>query len=641
MRPALLTALATLVVVAAATPWGLRDARPVDAAPHALDTLEELGDLSGADAYEVAVQVSEARFGEAAADYAVVASGEQWPDALAGSALSDRGPLLLSGRDDLPAGTERELRRAVGEGGLVYLLGGPEAIGEAIDDRLDELGLRTRRLAGATRVETALAVADEVTRVRGVPPRTAALARAHGPQRDPTAGWVDAITVSAWIAAEGVPLLLTTGDELDDGVSMWLAAQGVERTVLVGGPAALDEGLEADVPDPERVGGVDRADTARAIARQLWGQDQVDSTVLVNGYDQRGWAHALPAAALAGAHGAPMLLTAAETVPRATWASFGRCPVPDMMIAGGRSTDADALRTSLRTVCTEGRRVDVGVATPAGFSDLGEVEAFERATGARTGIVMQFDHWGLTLPDADGMDAVAARGAVPMVAWEPWMPGEGAEQPEYRLRRIADGAHDDYLRRAARILRAHEGPVLLRFAHEMNGDWYPWAAGVNGNEARDYVDAWRHVHEIFAEERADDVAWVWSPNVDYPGATPLEELYPGDEYVDWVGASGYNGGTTLDWGGWRSFDDLFDDTLDRLEALAPGKPLMITETGSAEQGGDKAAWIDGFFRGLERRSQARAFVWFEFDKETDWRVTSSEASAHAFGTAVSHPRYGE
>src|SRR5206468_3672998 len=100
---------------------------------------------------------------------------------------------------------------------------------------------------------------------------------------------------------------------------------------------------------------------------------------------------------------------------------------------------------------------------------------------------------------------------------------------------IASGAWDAYITRWAQAARTWGKPMRLRFAHEMNGNWYPWAEGVNGNVAGDYVKAWKHVRAIFWSVGATNVTWVWSPNIVYPGSTPLAGLYPGDTYVGEVG----------------------------------------------------------------------------------------------------------
>ena len=89
---------------------------------------------------------------------------------------------------------------------------------------------------------------------------------------------------------------------------------------------------------------------------------------------------------------------------------------------------------------------------------------------------------------------------------------------------------------------------MIRFAPEMNGDWRPWATGVNGNRPGDYVAAWRHVRRRFRRAGAGNVVWVWNPIIAYEGSTPLRELFPGSREVDWMAVDGYNWGSTRPWG---------------------------------------------------------------------------------------------
>jgi beta-mannanase len=170
---------------------------------------------------------------------------------------------------------------------------------------------------------------------------------------------------------------------------------------------------------------------------------------------------------------------------------------------------------------------------------------------------------------------------------------------------------------------------VLRFAHEMNGSWYPWSAGTNGNTARDYVAAWRHLHSVFTAQGVGNVSWNWSPNVPSVGATPLSSLYPGDAHVDQVALDGYNWGTTRPGSTWTAFWDVFSSGVTELRGLT-GKPLWIGEVASAEQGGDKAAWIEDMFSSLVQHPEVRGFTWFDFAKETDWRIGSTTASMTAF-----------
>jgi beta-mannanase len=160
----------------------------------------------------------------------------------------------------------------------------------------------------------------------------------------------------------------------------------------------------------------------------------------------------------------------------------------------------------------------------------------------------------------------------------------------------------------------------------MNGDWLPWSTGVNGNRDGDYVAAWRHVRERFRRAGAANAVWVWNPIVSYDGSTPLRAVFPGARAVDWVAADGYNWGSLRPWG-WQSYADIFAPTIRDLRALAPRRPLMIAETGSAP-GPRKPSWVQQTLESAYHDG-VRAVVWFEFDKETDWRLSENAAVARA------------
>jgi hypothetical protein len=232
---------------------------------------------------------------------------------------------------------------------------------------------------------------------------------------------------------------------------------------------------------------------------------------------------------------------------------------------------------------------------------------------------------------AEHASRITSAGAVPELTWEPWNPTRGVDQPTYALDRIAAGRHDAYLQRWATQVRAWGKPLVIRFAHEMNGDWYPWAEGVNGNRAGDHAAAWRHVVGVFRRAGATNVTWSWSANVPYPGSTPVAALYPGDSYVDRVGLDGYNWGTTQAWSSWQSFGDLFGPGLAELRAVS-SRPVHIDETAAPEgAGGDKAAWIADMWEWLDAHPEVRGVTWFSLRKEVDWRVDSSRAALTAWG----------
>jgi beta-mannanase len=132
---------------------------------------------------------------------------------------------------------------------------------------------------------------------------------------------------------------------------------------------------------------------------------------------------------------------------------------------------------------------------------------------------------------------------------------------------------------------------------------------------------------------------VWSPNIDYSQSIPLREVYPGDAYVDWTAMDGYN------WGNigphtWETFAQVFGQTYNDILSIT-SKPLMIAETASTEQDGNKAQWItDGFSNQLMHTFPLiRAVVWFNEDKETDWRIESSPSAQSAFAAAIQSNYY--
>ncbi|MCM6762021.1 beta-mannanase [Rathayibacter sp. ZW T2_19] len=284
-----------------------------------------------------------------------------------------------------------------------------------------------------------------------------------------------------------------------------------------------------------------------------------------------------------------------------------------------------------------GARLRFGVTTPGGASANAELDAVAALAGESPSIIVSYQDFGQPAPLAD-LRSVAARGATSLITWEPWRWGGGVDQPAYSSARIIAGDHDAYLTSWARDLAAWGSPVLLRYAHEMNGDWYPWSDGVNGNAPGSYAAAWNHVHAIFQAQGATNVQWVWSPNVPYDGSVPLDTLFPGSASVDVLALDGYNWGTATTWSSWTSAGALFAAGLDQVRSLAPGTPIIIGETASAEAGGSKAAWISDLVGYLNVQQDVVGLVWFHHDKEVDWRIDSSPSSAAAFAGALAARR---
>ena len=236
------------------------------------------------------------------------------------------------------------------------------------------------------------------------------------------------------------------------------------------------------------------------------------------------------------------------------------------------------------------------------------------------------------------METIRSHGAIPFFSWSSQSTPSSLSEPDYQLSDVASGRYDAYIRKFAAEAAAWGQPFFLRFDWEMNGNWFPWAEGVNGNGEGEYVQAWRHVHDLFAQAGATNATWVWCPNVDPKGEfRDVGAFYPGDAYVDWTCLDGYN------WGGnrWTSFSDLFGPTYHRIvDEIAPDKPMIIAEVGCSEHGGSKSRWISEMLQQLPTAfPRVHGVMWFDKFQENDWPLQTSAAAEAAFASGIQSPSY--
>lgn len=326
-----------------------------------------------------------------------------------------------------------------------------------------------------------------------------------------------------------------------------------------------------------------------------------------------------------------------------------------------RSALIAAGTAALVTACTERNTIESipphhrihplehGVFLPHGPQD-GPV--FTDMVGAAPRWMLLFRDWTHETPPLDALESVRAQGATPVLTWEPWYapsvdtaPAHASHQPPFALTRLLAGDHDHRISTWAGALASWGSDVVLRFAHEMNGDWYPWGAGLQGNTPDQYVRAWRYVHARFAAAGATNVRWCWAPNVPASGAgtvtAQLADFFPGDDVVDVLGIDGYNWGFADPPLSWTTPEELFGPGLEELRSLRTRLPIVVTETASAEghePGHSKADWITQLFEYLTRQGDVRGFIWFQERKERDWRINSSPAAQAAYRRAVADRR---
>ena len=233
-------------------------------------------------------------------------------------------------------------------------------------------------------------------------------------------------------------------------------------------------------------------------------------------------------------------------------------------------------------------------------------------------------------------DVVASPREV-LLTWEPWLipphPDHPEKQPDFSLQTILSGKYDTYIRSFARMLKEFSRRIYLRPMHEMNGFWYPWCGTVNGNRPEEFRLVWQHLQRLFAAEGAGNIVWVWSPyTTSHPAieGNAINRYFPGAKEIDVMALDGYNWGTSTQWGTWQDFGTLFTDSYKILSELSD-KPIIIAETACAEQGGNKGEWIREMLSSLPLNfPRIEAIVWFDIDKECDWRLASSPSSLQAF-----------
>lgn len=177
---------------------------------------------------------------------------------------------------------------------------------------------------------------------------------------------------------------------------------------------------------------------------------------------------------------------------------------------------------------------------------------------------------------------------------------------------ILDGEYDEYLQRYAKALKEFGHPVLFRLNNEMNGDWCVYSSFHHSKDTDLFIEMWKYVYNIFKDNEVDNVLWVWNTHdLSYPSFKWNHYLnyYPGDEYVDIIGLTGYNTGTYYKGEIWRGFTEVYDGLYDEYSTIF-SQPLMITEFGSNSIGGSKEEWIDEMFNNIERYKDIKIAIWF-------------------------------
>lgn len=258
----------------------------------------------------------------------------------------------------------------------------------------------------------------------------------------------------------------------------------------------------------------------------------------------------------------------------------------------------------------------VGVYEKGAPRSWNPVATFTSAVGVAPGIAAYYSGWGEGFPMAFARQAWSHHTYV-LVQIEP---------RHTTCAKIAEGRADAYLSSYAAAVRSFGHPVIISFGHEPNGPWYPWGTHT---PAADYVAAWRHIVDVFRSQGADNVEWLWAVNIGR--LSQMNGRYPGASYIDWIGVTGYYAAS------WSDFaSSQLASSITYIRKLAPGKPVIITETGIAPDP-RRPAQIRNLFAGAVE-DHIVALLYFDMKQSgglynQDWRLEGDAAALAAFREA--------
>jgi mannan endo-1,4-beta-mannosidase len=257
-----------------------------------------------------------------------------------------------------------------------------------------------------------------------------------------------------------------------------------------------------------------------------------------------------------------------------------------------------------------------GIATNGQFA--ASVATFQHDTGAHLRMVEFYNPFPGPFQRGE-VQQIVNLGALPLIQLNP---------RRISLTALAAGAYDSYIRSYAQEVRAFGCDVVLSFAHEMNGWWYPW--GLPDTTPHAFKAAWRHFFHIFATEHVTNVIWSWDPTHQYskykPGRTayPASMWYPGNRYVDWIGIDGYVGSG-------QDFNKVFRYQVRDIRRLT-GKPIYLAETGVGDNTYEVKQVAD-LFAGIWRWHLA-GLVWFDLNRKNSWSLDGKPIKDAAYRKAV-------
>lgn len=183
---------------------------------------------------------------------------------------------------------------------------------------------------------------------------------------------------------------------------------------------------------------------------------------------------------------------------------------------------------------------------------------------------------------------------------------------------IIDGKKDDQIINLANQLKQLDTQILFRLNNEMNSDWTSYSGIITLSDPELYIAVWQRIYNIFEQQGVNNCIWIYNPNDNNFPPCPWNNYlayYPGNDYVDMIGVTGYNTGTYYFASRgeiWREFETIYDEINEKYQPIFNKFPWIITEFATSSVGGDKPGWITNMFNAIDKYPNIKAMVWFSF-----------------------------
>lgn len=244
--------------------------------------------FGGSDRYETSVKISQG-FSDKS-EYAILVSGENFPDALCASPLSKKynAPIILTPEKKLDDRTAQQLKNL----GTTRVLIIGQSISKDVEDSLSNMGMEYVRIGGKDRYETAVSVANYV----GIKDKIFLVSGE---------GYPDALSIAPIAASMDVPIILVSRDYVPDSVKEALSDKNIEYSYIIGSEGAISENVKSQFKNAERISGQDRYDTNLAVINRFRDALNMENVYLASALD---FPDSLSGAALAQKNRSPLIL---------------------------------------------------------------------------------------------------------------------------------------------------------------------------------------------------------------------------------------------------------------------------------------------------------------------------------------------